>query len=170
MNSNASASDTESAALPTVYIETSVVSYLTARLSRNVEVLGHQITTRRWWQRSRRRFRLVTSELTIGEAAKGDPIWAAKRLKRLQSAQLIAITNEAIDFAAKLVAERILPLNAGNDALHLAAVVINGVNYLLTWNCGHLANANTRRRVEEYCRSCGFVPPVICTPGELMNP
>jgi hypothetical protein len=159
----------EQESLPTVYIETSIVSYLTARPSRDVEVLGHQVATRRWWRSRRRGFRLVTSATTLTEAGHGDPIWAKKRLAVLAKIPLVEVPPEARDFITELFSVNILPVKAANDALHLAAAVFNGVDYLLTWNCTHLANAYTRPRLEQFCRKQLLRPPVVCTPDELMK-
>ncbi|MEX2139624.1 MAG: type II toxin-antitoxin system VapC family toxin [Pirellulales bacterium] len=169
MSTDHASSETETPILPTVYVETSVVSYLTSRPSPSVEIFGHQSVTRRWWRTQRRKFRLVTSEITLREAGRGNPRWARKRLAALKSIPLLDIPPEASDFVAELFSVNLLPLTAADDAVHLAAAVFNGVNYLLTWNCKHLANAFIRPRLEQFCRDHLFRPPVICTPQELMK-
>lgn len=154
---------------PKVYIETSVVSYLTARLSRDLIVAGHQQVTQDWWQTHRQSFDLVASQLVIQEASAGHPEAAQKRLEVLQTTELLKITEKALSLSVKLVKGGPLPSKAAEDALHIAIAVTNGVDYLLTWNCTHIANASMRSRVEAICRSNGYEPAIICTPEELLG-
>ena len=152
-----------------VYIETSVVSYLTARLSRDLIVAGHQQVTQDWWQTHRKSFDLVASQLVIQEASAGNPEAAQKRLDVLETTELLEITEDALSLSIKLVKGGPLPTKAAADALHIAVAVTNGVDYLLTWNCTHIANASMRGRVEQICRLNGYEPTVICTPEELLG-
>lgn len=154
---------------PKVYVETTVISYLTARPSRDVVVAGHQQTTQDWWRTGRDRFELVASQLVLGEAATGDPEAAHKRLELLAELSLLEITPEASALAFQLVQAAAIPAKAAQDALHLSVAVTNGVNYLVTWNCRHLANAVLRAKIEDACRAAGYEPVVICTPEELLE-
>jgi predicted nucleic acid-binding protein len=154
---------------PRVYLETTVVSYLTSRPSRDVVVAGHQELTRDWWETARQRFEVVASQLVLQEAGGGDPDAAQRRLEVLAQVELVALSEEALQLAQSLVDDGVLPLRAVNDALHLAIAVTNGVEYLLTWNCRHLANAALRREIERHCRSRGYEPAIICTPEELLE-
>jgi predicted nucleic acid-binding protein len=154
---------------PRVYVETTVVSYLTSRPSRDVVVAGHQQLTRDWWDMARDRFEVVASQLVVQEASTGDPSAAQRRLEVLEQVDLVAMSEEALLLAQSLVDEGVLPLRAANDALHLAIALTNGVDYLLTWNCRHLANATLRREIERHCRSRGYEPVIICTPEELLE-
>jgi predicted nucleic acid-binding protein len=149
-----------------VYIETSIISYLTARTSRNVVIAGHQKLTRLWW-RGRRGYRLVTSKSVIGEASAGDPTASARRLRALQQIPVLDSTDEAEKLATNLIRPGALPTGAAEDAMHIAIAAAHDVDYLLTWNCKHIANATLRATIEEICRSSGFRPPIICTPEEL---
>jgi hypothetical protein len=150
----------------TVYVETSIVSYLTALSSRDVVMVAHQELTRVWWA-SRGDFALFASRFVTDEASAGDVTAARRRLDALHGIPLLGITDDVIQLAARLVADGGLPAKARVDALHVAVSTVHGMDYLLTWNCKHIANASLRGRIEAICKSSGFIPPVICTPFEL---
>jgi predicted nucleic acid-binding protein len=150
-----------------LYVETSVISYLTARPSRDVVSLGHQQLTREWWERAAAEFDLYVSGLVVAEAALGDVAAAAARLAVLEPITLLAETEESRALARRLLAARGLPQKAAADALHIAVASVHGMDYLVTWNCKHIANARMLRFVTETCRVAGYEPPVICTPEEL---
>ena len=152
-----------------VYIETTVISYLTARPNRDVVIAGHQKITREWWRTYYDRFDLVSSQLVVREAGAGDPQAAKERLERLATLTLLEVTEEAVTLAQELVSTGAVSEKAAEDALHLAIAVTNGVEYLLTWNCKHLANATMRTKIEDVCRSAGYEPVIICTPEELLE-
>jgi hypothetical protein len=155
---------------PKVYIETTVVSYLTAWPSRDVVIAGYQQTTREWWQDAVDRFDLVASELVFNEAGAGDADAAQDRLTALESVTLLDATEEAAELAQKLIDSGAIPEKAPEDAGHIAIAVTNGIDYLVTWNCRHIANATTRSQIERVCRNAGYEPTIICTPAELMEP
>lgn len=152
-----------------VDIETTVISYLMARPNRDVVIAGHQKITRNWWQTCRDRFDLVASQLVVREVSAGDPQAAKDRLERLTTLTLLEVTEEALTLAQELIATSAVPEKAAEDVLHLAIAVTNGVEYLLTWNCKHLANATLRTKIENVCRSAGYEPVIICTPEELLE-
>ena len=152
---------------PRVYVETSVVSYLTARPARDVVVAGRQQSTRDWWATAPRRFELVISQLVRGEAGLGDPEAATARLAALAPLTRLAISGEALALAQRLVAAGAVPSRAAQDAAHIAIAAAHGVDFLATWNFRHIANAAARRRIEAVCRDSGFEPPVLCAPEEL---
>lgn len=153
---------------PSVYIETSVVSYLTARASRDALAAEFQRTTRLWWDTRAANFTLVVSETVVWESAAGDPRAGARRLEILRGLTTISVPNAAGTLAKRLIAELRLPPKAGLDALPIASAATYGTDYLLTWNCTHIANAAFRPRIESVCRASGVKPPIICTPAELM--
>lgn len=157
------------AASPTVYIETTVVSYLTSWPSRDVVRLAQQQQTREWWDIRRKDFELVCSELVIQEASAGDASAAAERLETIGEMRVLAISDSTAELAKRIARGVRLPTRAQADALHVAIAAANGVEYLLTWNCRHLSNAVLRPRIESICRDAGFEPPLICTPPELMQ-
>ena len=152
-----------------VYIETSVVSYLTGRRNTDLIVAAHQELTRRWWDERSSQFELLISQLVYREAAAGDAIAADARLEAIAGLQMLAVTDEAVSLAEQLVAKGPIPHDSAADALHVAIAAMNGVDYLLTWNCKHLANAAHRGRIESLVEGAGYVCPIICTPEELME-
>lgn len=155
--------------MASVYIETSVISYLIARPSRDIVVAGHQQTTRDWWQTRQAAFAVYASELVIREARGGDPQAAAERLAILETIELVEVSSEALTLANQLVTDAAIPQKAIADALHVATAVTSGIDFLLTWNCKHIANAIMRGRIERICRASGYEPSIICTPEELME-
>ncbi|HEX6100213.1 MAG TPA: type II toxin-antitoxin system VapC family toxin [Thermoanaerobaculia bacterium] len=152
-----------------MYIETSVLSYLVARPSKNPRVASNQELTHNWWQTRRQDFELYVSAVVLAEAQRGDAIAAAARLDIARELRLAQATREAIELAAALVSGAGVPRKANEDALHIATAATNGLDYLLTWNCTHIANAVTIPRVNAICRSHGFEPPLIYTPQEFMD-
>jgi hypothetical protein len=150
-----------------VYIETSIVSYLTARPSRDLVTAGRQHLTQVWWQHERERYQLFISEYVVAEASRGDPAAARQRLEALEGVPSVELDEAARELARAFVAPKLLPTKAMLDAFHIAAALTGGAAYLLTWNFKHLANAELRKRIENRCRSLGYEPPVICTPEEL---
>jgi hypothetical protein len=152
-----------------VYIETSVVSYLAARLSRDLITAAHQQVTQEWWQNRRAHFTLYASQLVVQEAGAGDAEIAQKRLVLLEELPLLDLTEACLDLGRLLVDEGPIPEKAALDALHIGVATIHGMDYLLTWNCKHIANAEMQTAVTAVCRSAGYEPPVICTPEELLG-
>jgi predicted nucleic acid-binding protein len=154
---------------PKVYIETSVFSYLTARPSNDVRAMANQNTTIEWWESRRSEFDIFISEFVVAECSQGHPDAAARRLGVIQEIPELDVTEEVRQLGQALIDEGPIPENAKIDAYHIAVAAINGVDYLLTWNCTHIANAVMRPKVEVVCRNYGFEPPIICTPQELME-
>ncbi len=152
-----------------VYIETTVVSYFTSRPSRDVVIAGHQQTTHEWWNTRRESYELCISEAVLDEAASGDPEAAQDRLDVLHAMTLLETSADAISLARALVEAGALPAKAADDALHVAVAAVNRIQYLLTWNCRHLANAAMRPIIESVCAKKGFKAPIICTPEELLG-
>ncbi len=153
---------------PKVYIETSIPSYLTAWRSRDLIMAANQEMTKEWWE-NREQFDLHISALVIQEAGAGDSGAAKKRLEQIDDIPELNITEDAENFAETLIRKVPLPEKARLDALHIAMATLNGMDYLLTWNCSHMANAVLRPKAEAVCRESGYDPPSICTPQELMR-
>ena len=151
-----------------VYIETSVLSYLTALPSRDIVVAARQQITRDWWL-TRHGFELVVSEAVLAEAAQGDAVAAKRRLAAAAGMRVLPATTDAETLAATLLQAAAMPSKAAIDAVHVAMATVHGIDYLMTWNCTHIANATMRPRIEAVCRDAGFRPPVICTPEELVQ-
>ncbi|MBM4033793.1 MAG: type II toxin-antitoxin system VapC family toxin [Planctomycetes bacterium] len=152
-----------------VYIETSVISYLTARPSRDLIRAARQAITREWWEKRRQGFELFASQVVRDEAGDGDPGAAKLRLDALRGSPLLDVTGEVTALAEGLVTEGPLPEAATDDAFHLALATVYGIDFLLTWNCRHLANAELAEPLAAFLRARGYEPPVICTPEELMG-
>lgn len=151
-----------------VYIETSIVGYLTARSSDAVIFLARQQLTQQWWADQRAKYDLVTSQLVIDEAGAGDPTAADERLRLLEELPLLDIQHPQVDtLADKLIAAHLLPEKAAPDARHVAVATVFGVEYLLTWNCRHIANAETLPRIYRLMQAAGFDPPLVVTPEEF---
>ena len=155
--------------LPTVYLETSVISYLTARLSRDLIRAARQQLTRRLWEDHRNDYHFVTSRLVEKEAAAGNVREAAKRLEVVAATEMIRVPREAQRLARAIMQNSNLPPKALNDAGHVAIAAVNGIEYLTTWNLRHLANVTIRRTIEETCRKNGYATPLICTPDQLIG-
>ncbi len=154
---------------PKVYIETSVVSYLTARPSRDIIVSACQQITRDWWEYSRNRFDLFVSARVVAEASQGGPEAAARRLETLYGMDVLAVDDEARSLAQQLLAVLALPKNATEDVLHIATAVVAGMDYLLSWNCRHIAHARVAHQAMLYVQSLGYPGTVLCTPQALME-
>lgn len=122
-----------------------------------------------WWETRRSGFELFISELVVAEAGLGDPKAAQKRLEAVDDLPRLTVTESARTLAIVLILKGVIPTNAEVDAYHIAVAAVNGVEFLLTWNCTHIANATMRSRIEDACRQQGFEPPIICTPQELME-
>ena len=152
-----------------VYIETTIVSYLVALPAEDIIQTAHQQITRQWWER-RDRFDLYVSRAVVAEARRGNPDAAARRLAALRGIPRLAGGRRVVDLARALVKRGTLPVQARMDAAHIGIAAANGMEYLLTWNLRHLANASIRGKIEEVVRAAGLVPPIICTPEELMEP
>ncbi|HEY0514913.1 MAG TPA: type II toxin-antitoxin system VapC family toxin [Thermoanaerobaculia bacterium] len=153
---------------PKVYLETTIVSYLTARLSRDLVLAAHQQLTREWWE-IRSRFDLFISELVVREISSGDKDAVARRHTAVQGLDVLALNDESTSLSRILIERGPLPEKALADALHISIAVVSGMDYLLTWNCTHIANATTLGKVEKLCRDAGYDPPTICTPEQLME-
>jgi len=151
-----------------VYVETSVVSYLSARPSRNLVVAAHQQITQDWWK-NYRQYEFVVSELVIAEVSRGDSAISARRLAILKDVKRLVVSEQTRFIVERLVTAKLVPGNAIADAIHIAAAATSGIECLLTWNCAHIANAVTRPRIEEWFRSQGIMPSIICTPEELIG-
>jgi hypothetical protein len=155
---------------PTLYIETSIVSYLVGWLNkRDLGVAHNQQFTREWWSRRRSSFDLFISPVVIDEAAKGDPALASQRLNYLAELAVLDVTPAARSLSRDFLSFTGIPAKAELDALHIAVAAVNGMEYLLTWNCTHIANGVTLPLVYSVCRKAGYEPPFVCTPLELLG-
>lgn len=154
---------------PKVYLETTIPSYLTALPSRDLVTAARQQLTRDWWDERAQDFDVYIAEIVVEEARAGDSTAVERRLRFLQELPVLDLTPEAEALAKRLVEEVPLPAAAAVDALHIAIAAASGMDYLLTWNSTHIANAELRSAIERVCELADLVPPVICTPDELLG-
>jgi predicted nucleic acid-binding protein len=155
--------------MDTVYIETSIVSHATARPSSDSNLSVLQQQARDWWSLERPKFFLVTSQLVLDEAALGDSVAATERLKLLDGIPLIPADARVERIAEELIARSLMPAKARLDALHVAAAAVGGIQFLLTQNCRHIANAHTLPRVYRTLDELGFPNLLIYTPAEFLG-
>ena len=154
---------------PKVYIETSIPSYLTARPNNDIRAMANQNTTIEWWENRKSEFEVFVSEFVIAESSLGHPEASARRIAAIEGIRELEVTEEVKELAKALILDGPIPKQAEIDAYHIAIATVNGMEYLLTWNCTHIANAVMRPKIEAVCRRYGYEPPAICTPQELME-
>jgi hypothetical protein len=152
-----------------VYLETTIPSYLTAWRSPELSMAAKQQITRQWWDERRGLFELFVSDAVLLEAAGGDPDAAKRRLEALDGIPVLAPKSESDEIVVQLVDRLALPDRAIADAAHIAICIVHGIDYLLTWNCTHIANATFQPIINDVCSELGYAMPVICTPDQLMG-
>lgn len=155
--------------LPKTYVESSVISYLAARPSRDIIATAHQQLTREWWERKRNDFDLYISVEVLNEIRRGDPAAAGLRLSYVETLHILEADDQARRLAASILRTSALPAKAAADAMHIAIATVNGMDFLLTWNCTHIANGIVQRAISRLSREMGFEPPTVVTPEELME-
>lgn len=152
-----------------VYLESSFISYLVSRPSNNLVVAAHPLITKNWWEQKKHLFWCCVSEAVIGEISIGDAEEARKRLLVIKDIPILSATKDAEFLVETILLKGIIPLHAGTDAVHIAISAVNEIDYLLTWNCKHLANAQIIRRLQSLFREHNVDIPSICTPEELLG-
>jgi predicted nucleic acid-binding protein len=155
--------------MESVYIETTILSYLVANPARDIVIAGHQQTTQQWWSTRRTAFDCFISQVVIDEISAGDPMEVRKRLAVAGTMNALAVTVDAERITESIMKSGILPPKAVRDAVHIAVATVHNVQYLLTWNCKHLANAQIAKRIAGLCTVAGYEMPAICTPEELLE-
>ena len=153
---------------PKVYVETTILSYLAARPSRQPITSGRQMITRQWWDSERKKYNLVVSEVVEAECERGDPALAQIRRELLGEILLFHVDERILELAKLLVVPGAIPEKAGPDAIHIAAASVERCEFLLTWNFRHIANVRIRREVERILARNGYTKTTICTPEELI--
>ncbi|MGK5088713.1 type II toxin-antitoxin system VapC family toxin [Bdellovibrionota bacterium FG-2] len=154
---------------PTVYIETTIPSYLTSRFSTDLEKYYRQVKTREWWDKVFPKIDAVISDYVLDEARDGDPDAASKRLEVLRGIKILDKTDEITTLARELQIKLKIPPRARVDAFHLAFSVIYQVEYVLSWNFEHIVGAPVKRTFAEIGKEFNLVMPTLCTPEELME-
>ncbi|MFH0919565.1 MAG: type II toxin-antitoxin system VapC family toxin [Fibrobacterota bacterium] len=150
-----------------VYLETSVVSYLTSRISGDLVVAGHQQLTRLWWDQQKHNFNVFVSEFVVREASAGDAEASRKRMEVLRGIPVLGGSPEIEALALGFLKNGHVPVKGAVDAFHIATATIHEIDYLLTWNCTHIANAVIRSYLALEADKAGYRLPIICTPEEL---
>jgi predicted nucleic acid-binding protein len=153
---------------PTVYVETTVIGHIAAQQQADILVAARQLTSQRWWA-VRDRYRLLVSQIVVDECSAGDISAASERLALIANIPILAVSSDARELADDLMRRHGIPASEPRDALHSAIAAVNGIQYLVTLNFTHIANAETRSTIEQVCRDGGFVPPLICSPDELLG-
>jgi len=154
---------------PTAYIETTVIGHLVGRIVADPIVAGRQAVTRQWWPFAVKKYRLIVSRLVADECCMGDPQAAKERLDVLDSLEFVATSALVDDLARQLMLYHAVPKTEPRDAVHISLAAVHGIEYLVSWNFTHIVNPTTRTAIERVCRDAGYVPPLICTPDELME-
>lgn len=152
-----------------LYLETTIPSYLAGRPSRDLLVAAHQSVTRDWWESRRSHFDLYISELVIQEVRAGDARIAERRMQILWDIPILPVNREISELAEELIAKGAIPPKAAGDAVHIAVATVYGCEFLLTWNCRHIANAEMHRAIRRVVEQYGYEVPNLCTPEELMG-
>jgi predicted nucleic acid-binding protein len=153
----------------TLYLESTIPSYLAARPSRDLVVAAHQQITHEWWQQARSNFDIYISQVVLDEISAGDPDAAARRVALVEGLPLLDVTEEVAALATEYQGRLALPAAARLDVLHLACTVVHQLDYLLTWNCAHLANGRVILRLQVVNTELGRRSPIILTPEELLE-
>ncbi|MCX6146884.1 MAG: type II toxin-antitoxin system VapC family toxin [Candidatus Kapabacteria bacterium] len=152
-----------------VYIETSVISYLTSRPSRDIIVSSHQQITNQWWKKSKSKFNNYISEFVIDEISKGDKSASEIRLASVKNIQLLEYDDDIVEIAINYANLLSIPEKARLDAFHLAISVYYEIDFLLSWNCKHIANAVVMSKLRDYNKTKNLFTPILCTPLELLE-
>lgn len=152
----------------TVYIETSVVSYLVADMSDNIRIGSHQLSTRDFWQQLPD-FDISISDTVIEEASKGDENKAQQRLLRIRDFRVLEIDEPTQALAIQIIKAGAIPTKFPEDALHIAVAAINDIDFIVTWNFKHINNPFMMRKISEVVTGKGYSMPVICSPEEFME-
>jgi hypothetical protein len=150
-----------------VYIESSIISYLVARPSRDIVITARQAITETWWRERKPEFELFISALVVQEIGRGDAEAAERRLNAVESIPILATTSEAQLLAEELLSQGAVPAKSEEDALHIGIAAAGGVEFLLTWNFKHINNAHTKTAITAVVESQGLICPVLCSPEEL---
>jgi hypothetical protein len=128
---------------------------------------ARQQLTLEWWENERGKYELFISEMVLREAREGDPDEITKRLTAVADVPLVDLTDEIARLADQILKRGILPVKAARDAVHIAAATVHRMDYLLTWNFKHIANAHVRKMIDRIFQNAGYETPVICTVEEM---
>jgi predicted nucleic acid-binding protein len=152
-----------------VYIESSIFGYLTARPSRDVVSAARQALTLDWWESCKANFAVFVSEAVLQEISQGDPAAAQLRLQAVHGIPVVSLLNDAVKLAQELLTSSAIPKHSYIDALHIAIATLNGADFLLTWNFKHINNVETKAKIAEVIEQAGWICPVLCSPEDLLG-
>lgn len=152
-----------------IYLETTVVSYYVSRPSRDVIALAHQEITREWWHKAKMRFDCFISQIVIEEARMGDEEAVKRRLEELKNFPHLELTDKVEEIAQIYIKRLEIPAKSFRDAVHLAVASVHNIDYLVTWNCTHIANGEIIKKLMSINENICIHTPIICTPEELME-
>ncbi len=155
--------------MATAYIETTIPSLYTGRPAQRLVEAARQNLTKNWWDHHRQEFDLVCSQTVLDECSGGDLEMAEKRLELLIGIPLLELTDDVLSIARQLLSKQIIPAKAADDAVHIAVASVHRTDYLVTWNCKHLANPRNWRRISDCIAGFGYRATVICTPEDLIG-
>lgn len=151
---------------PTVFIETTVPSFYFETRRHSKQIIWRE-STRRWWEQSRPQFHVVTSRAVIAEVDNTPEPKRSQMLALLEQIDVLAEPSGVRELAEYYISQHVMPAGALGDALHLAFASMHGADFLLTWNCKHLANARKFKHIQVINDRLGLTSPVICTPDIL---
>lgn len=151
-----------------VYLETTIQSYLVSKESRDIIVLGHKELTKEWWLKNKNKYELFVSEIVIDEISQGNPDLIKERLEIIKEIKALKLTNEIENIASKYMEFFNFPDKLVRDIYHVSYCVFYNIDFLLTWNCKHIANAHFKIQLEKLNNKLKLYTPMICTPEELL--
>ncbi|MEK8018909.1 MAG: type II toxin-antitoxin system VapC family toxin [Candidatus Parabeggiatoa sp.] len=154
---------------PRLYLETTIPSYLTAWASRDIIVNAHQQITPFWWKERKNDFDIYISQFVLDEASSGDADAAKRRIEIIKAFPKLEILNEVTELSNQILSSGLIPKKEATDVAHIAIAAVHKIDFLMTWNCRHLANTITSEKISTICKALGFDCPVICTPETLMG-
>lgn len=153
---------------PRIYVETSIPSFY-HELRTSPDVVARRDWTRQWWDEAPAKYELVTSAAVINELSAGIPERSALRLSLIQSLPLLPIESAIIDIVTTYIQQKVMPADPAGDALHLAVASFHKCDFLVTWNCTHIANANKFGHIRRVNTMLGLFVPALVTPLELLG-
>lgn len=152
-----------------IYLESSVISYYANRRSRNLIVAAYQEITQEWWENELPKHDAYISQFVIEEIERGDTNQAANRMKAIADFPLVELSEQVLELAERYLAELSIPRKSRIDAFHIAAAVVNGMDFIVSWNFHHIANVFVKEKIRKINDSLGVLTPEICTPEELVD-
>ena len=152
----------------TVYIETSVVSYLVADQSVDIRIAGHQLATKECWFMLSD-YGVYISDTVVEEASRGNTVQSLKRLKAVRLFEVLEIDEDVQKLATNLLSSSAVPEKCPEDALHIACAAVNSIELILTWNFKHINNPFMLKKITQVVVESGWTMPVICSPEEFLE-